>query len=159
MMTRYAHLRVQNPRINVDTGKSEDWSKLIRSSFQKTWYLQGLVILPRGLKVCNSRSCVYENGKNSRNLHDTHRKITQRTSKCTKIGEAAKRCTFMFYVLRMLVWLAEVDSVFFINSVSGICVMFTKSTCFIEDEDQRLRVVVDLMLRETLVKGVDIRTL
>src|ERR1700737_1990702 len=53
----------------------------------------------------------------------------------------------------MPLWLAEVsDSVFFTNSVSSICVMITKTSRFIEDEDQRLRVVVDLMLREKMVK-------
>ena len=53
----------------------------------------------------------------------------------------------------MPLWLAEVsDSVFFTNSVSSICVMITKSSRFIEDEDQWLRVVIDLMLLEKMVK-------
>src|SRR6202011_3854585 len=76
MTTRYAHLGVQNLRINVNTGKGENWPKLIWSSFRKTWYSQGRVVPRRELKVCNSRSCVGENGKNSRNIADTRRKIT-----------------------------------------------------------------------------------
>src|ERR1700736_2890661 len=73
-------------------------------------------------------------------------------SKCTKIGEAAKRRIIILYESGRLFWLVEVDSVFFINSVSSICVIITKSSCFIVDENQWYRLVVDSMVHETSLK-------
>src|SRR5271156_4160020 len=51
---RYAHLFVQNPRVNVDTGKDEDWRKLIFAGCRKVWNPEGWVIPRYGLKVCDS---------------------------------------------------------------------------------------------------------
>src|ERR1700738_3031971 len=72
-------------------------------------------------------------------------------SKCTKIGEAAKRRSIILYEFGRLFRLVEVDSVFFINSVSSICVIITKSSCFIYvDENQWYRLVVDSMVHQTI---------